>query len=75
MRKGVAEGNSSEFHRVLYTKHLVKKKKTYHDGFLKVTVGRSACLLDENRQKLATGRLPSSCSSLSPDLEGISYYL
>ena len=75
MRDSCAEGNSSGFHRVLYTKHLVKRKKTYHDGFLQVANGQSAWLLSELGQKLATGRLPSNCFPLSADLEGTFCYL
>ena len=70
MKGSSANSNDSEFHRVLYTRHLVKRKKTYHDGFLRVTDGRSACLLDELGQQLATGRLPSHCLPLSSDTEG-----
>lgn len=56
--------------RILYTKHLVKRKKTYHDGFLKLDSDRAACLLDENGQKLANAKLPAQMLPLSSETEG-----
>lgn len=70
MKDGLVERDSPAFHRVLYTKQLVKKKKTYHDGFLRVNDGKNACLIDETGQKLAAGRLPTNCLPLSPEIEG-----
>ena len=45
---------------VLYTKHLVKKQKTYHDGTLTVDPAGSACLLDEAQQTLSRATAPAS---------------
>ncbi|KAK9844143.1 hypothetical protein WJX81_005799 [Elliptochloris bilobata] len=49
--------------RVLWTKQLIRKSKTWHDGFLEVNEekgSRTALLLDEDRSSLASGRIPSS---------------
>ena len=45
---------------VLYTKHLTKKRKTYHDGCLTVDAAGSACLLDDAQQSLARAAVPAS---------------
>ena len=56
--------------RVLYTKHLVKKHKSYHDGFLKVQTTGSAVLLDEEGCTLAQAKLPAKALPLQADTEG-----
>jgi hypothetical protein len=55
---------------VLYTKHLVKKKKTYHDGFLRIRGLGSAVLLGENGQALASAKLAAKSLPLDPHVEG-----
>ena len=55
---------------VLYTKHLVKKKKTYHDGFLRVRGLGSALLLDEHGHVLASAKLAAKALPLDPHSEG-----
>lgn len=57
--------------RVLYTKHLIKKAKTYHDGYLIVHEGGSCVLLDEEKKNLGQGWLAKDVE-LDPDAEGLS---
>ena len=54
---------------VLYTKHLTKKRKTYHDGCLTVDAAGSACLLDDAQQPLARAAVPASLG-WTADTEG-----
>lgn len=56
--------------RVLYTKHLTKKRKTWSDGFVDVSAQRSATLSDEQGQALATARLPAG-EDWAEDTEGL----
>ena len=68
--RGRSEENEIDYARILYTKHLTKKKKTYHDGFLKLGKDRTACLLDEAGQRLETAKMPAKMLPLSSDTEG-----
>ena len=43
---------------VLYTKHLTKKRKTYHDGSLTVDAAGGACLQDESKEVIARAVVP-----------------
>ena len=53
--------------KVLYTKHLLKKRKTYHDGYLFKKSKRVAALIDEVRlaQHFDQASLISSVLSVS----------
>ena len=55
--------------RVLYTKQLTRKLKTYNDGFL-IRDGSRVRLFDDSGMELATGRWPASLQ-LSAVSEGI----
>lgn len=52
-----ADGRAS--YRILYTKHLTKKAKTWSDGFLDVR-DRQAMLYDEGGKQLGATRLPGT---------------
>jgi len=64
-----ANGEESCF-CVLYTKHLIKKKKTYHDGFMRIRGLGSALLLDEHGHVLASAKLATKRLPLDPHSEG-----
>lgn len=49
-------------YRVLYTRHLTKKAKTYIDGFLQVKE-KSSTLYDENGKYVSSSRLPAGLGS------------
>lgn len=55
---------AAQAYRVLYTKHLTKKHKTYHDGFIILEVNDSVILYDEDRCELSCSRLPSSVADI-----------
>ena len=55
---------------VLFTKHIVKKYKTYHDGYLQVSAQHLARLYDENGTELARERLPLRFQSHMVEAEG-----
>lgn len=44
--------------RVLHTKHLTKKRKTWCDGYVSCSGQRTAILFDEQGSQLATARVP-----------------
>ncbi|GIM06379.1 hypothetical protein Vretimale_10647, partial [Volvox reticuliferus] len=52
-----------ECYKCLYTKHLVKKRKTWEDGFLVVKAGLAVLHDDDGRQLQEGVRLPSSALS------------
>jgi hypothetical protein len=56
--------------RVLWTKQLTRKSKTWNDGFLELRDGRSVVLSDDDRTQLASGRLPSALE-VTAGLEGM----
>lgn len=57
--------------RVLWTKQLTRKSKTWNDGFLELRDGQRAVVLyDESRKQLASGRLPST-QQVTEGLEGM----
>ena len=60
---------ASQAFKVLYTKQLMRKLKSYNDGFL-IRDGSRIRLLDDTGRELATGRLPASLQ-LSATSEGI----
>ena len=61
------------FLRVLWTKQLTRKSKTWHDGILEVTEergSRAVVLFTDERCRLASGRIPASLE-ITEDLEGM----
>ena len=57
--------------RVLWTKQLTRKSKTWNDGFLEVKDGqRNVVLSNEDRTQLAVGRLPGALE-VTAGLEGM----
>lgn len=65
-----AVDKDTQLARVLYTKHPVKKKKTYHDGFIEVHSDRTSNLLDESGQRIASTKLPAQVLPLKSDTLG-----
>lgn len=63
---------TSQAFRVLYTKQLTRKLKTYNDGYL-VRDGTRVRLLDDAGMDLAAGRLPASLQ-LTAVSEGITVF-
>ena len=57
--------------RVLYTKHLTKKKRTYHDGYLLLSDGSEGLLLDDIGKKLGAGRIPTSSLPITAETTGV----
>lgn len=56
--------------RVLYTKQLQKKKKTWQDGFVLIRVGGSALLYDEEGKELASCvKLPARVKNIAEEEE------
>eukprot|EP00803_Ostreobium_quekettii_P004976 evm.model.scf_25EXC.8 EVM.evm.TU.scf_25EXC.8 scf_25EXC:161927-169262(+) len=59
--------------RVLYTKHVTRKHKVYHDGFLELTeCGRGAKLITESGERLGGGRVPGGVA-IEPNSEGLGF--
>lgn len=46
--------------RVLYSRHLTQKRRTYHDGFVKLQSSRTAVLFSEDGVELSTTTIPPS---------------
>ncbi|KAK9800306.1 hypothetical protein WJX73_010750 [Symbiochloris irregularis] len=59
--------------RVLYTKHLTKKRKTWSDGYVEISPQRLATLSDEDGRTLGTARLSPS-ENWSEDTEDINSF-
>jgi hypothetical protein len=56
--------------RVLYTKQLQKKKKTWQDGFVLIRASGSAVLLDEDGKELSSCvRLPGRVKNIAEEEE------
>lgn len=69
-KRDLDSNNAESCFSVLYTKHLVKKKKTYHDGFMRIRGLGSALLLDEHGHVLASAKLAAKSLPLDPHSEG-----
>ena len=65
-------GMATQAFRVLYTKQLTRKLKTYNDGYL-IRDGPRVHLLDDTGMDLATGRLPASLQ-LTAVSEGVTAF-
>ncbi len=49
-----------QIYAVLYTRHLTQKRKTYFDGFLRVSSERHAALITDEGIDVKSGRVPRS---------------
>ena len=61
---------SLQYFKVLYTKQITKKHKTYHDGFLRAKEKGTAILYDERGSQLASDRVPGRLLPLASFMEG-----